>query len=436
MPYAIPQRRRRRRRRRPPGNSRKGGKGPRGARGARGLPGSSGLRGSIGETGTIGNIGPIGEMQLDGPVKFTDPNFTLSSVSDVNGTDLKSGQILMRSMDSWINVYYSGLNYLYKNCISSVVNILQIHNGYAGSGSGFFIRSDGIILTAAHVVLSSIQSKSPIANEIWVHTYPENAAHSATVIGLDRLYDVALLKVNLENRDYLNIRDSREVEEGEFVVTLGQPLGTHVQSITLGVVRDRKWADRSDIPESIVSDYDTVGGNSGGVVLTSDQKVVGILSWGLAVDSFSLSGAIASHVFQPIVNYILKQYDNPQIPLPIKFPAAYMGISYAPVDLFVLRQLNQLSLPIEGYIVTSSSNSSLKVNDIITHFDGQVVGQNNNQEPLGTLIHFSSPGLTKEIQIRRAPNYQNSSTISVGLSAIPQQQDRLFNALQINKKKI
>lgn len=436
----MPRNRRRRRRRAPP---RRGARGPRGHRGQRGIRGPLGSAGPVGLSvagppGVRGIQGQSGTLEVNSGVNLTDPIFTLESLANVqNGVPPTNGELLTYENGQWNCSFWKAARDVYARCIDSVVNILQVHNGSVGSGSGFFVSDDGLILTASHVILADGTPPSPVAQELFVHVYPENQPHSATVIGFDRMYDVAIIKVPVTGHSFLELEDSRDAKPGEMLVTLGQPSGIHVQSVTMGVVRDNKWADRSDIPESIVSDYDTMGGNSGGAVINAKSKVLGILSWGLTYDEFSLSGAISSHVAIPIIEHIINNYrNNPSAAAPFLYPGKYLGISYEPVNLFELRRLNKLNLKIEGFLVTSSQTNQISTGTIITKVNNQIVGQNNNQVPLGTLIHLSASN-TVSLTVRNpSNNYSTEQIIVVNLTTVPPQQDALFNAFQIHRKKL
>lgn len=432
---------RRRRKRIPPPR-----RGPRGPRGPRGIQGPQGINGMsvVGPQGERGTQGQPGTLEVNSGINLTDPMFTLESLSNVSATSPQNGELLTYENDQWISTFWKAAKEIYEKCIDSVVNILQVHNGYVGSGSGFFISADGIILTAAHVILAT--DGRTIAQELIVHVYPDNRSHPmATVLGLDIKYDVALIKIDVGATEhvYLQLEDSRTTKPGEMIVTLGQPAGLHVQSVTMGVVRDNKWADVSDIPESVVSDYDTMGGNSGGPVINAKSKVVGILSWGLnygdssSGQNFSLSGAISSHVVLPIINHIISNYENDPLGVPYTFPAKYLGIRFDPVNLYELRVLGKLNLTIEGFIVTQSTTNQIPQGAIITKFNGLTVGQNNNQLPLGTLIHFSTTdSVTLTIRTRDLDNYETEENVVVNLTGVPPNQNVLFNVFQINRKKL
>jgi serine protease Do len=322
---------------------------------------------------------------------------------------------------------------------------MQVADGSSiASGTGFFIRADGIICTAAHVVLKNGAAPQQIAQEIYVHVYPENIIVRANVIGIDRLYDVAILKVPLTGRQFFPWRNSRDVKSGEFAITIGQPYGQHVQSVTYGVVRDNKWHDDSGIPESVVVDFHTIGGNSGGPVIDVDGNVIAILSWGLqnvsAGYDFSLNGSVASFVAEKVADYVLQRYDLEGQSLTLRtYPTKYLGVTYYPFDMFEQRlKGTAMNLPVSGFILkhissgTPAAAAGLAVGDVILEANGVTMGQNNNQYPLGTITHFSEQNpLT--LRVRKV----NGSVVTVGpiaLANLPSSLDVIFSPLQNYKR--
>jgi S1-C subfamily serine protease len=318
---------------------------------------------------------------------------------------------------------------IYNNNCYSIVNILMKNStGSYSSGSGCFISDDGFILTAAHVVTDGPLPPEPYADIVYIHTFPENDIITAEIIGVDRTYDVAVLKVILNGRGYLELEDSRDIKIGEYAITLGQPLGVHVQSITTGVIRENKGSDYNWMPESVLIDGEIGPGNSGGPVLSSREKIIGILSWGYTQSGFELNGAISSHVIQPIVDYIIDNYRNNGIKG--DYPTSYIGINYNPVDMFdiVTSNLNK----VEGVIILDVINDSpadiagIKVTDVVIKANGKVVGKMNNQEPLGPLIHFTTIGSDITLDILVAPNYDQVITKIITTVSLPFQYDFLF----------
>ncbi len=332
---------------------------------------------------------------------------------------------------------------IYQDKINAVVNIMmQAQNNDYYSGTGFFVSSDGYIATAAHVVVHGNTPPEAYAKNIYIHYYPENKVIKATIVGVDRLYDVALLKVNLTNRKYLAIADSRKESIGSFAIAMGQPLGNHVQSITSGIIRENKGQDYSWMAESLIVDFEIIGGNSGGPVLNINGHLIGIVSWGLTVGAFSLNGAIATHAAKKVIDYAMSRHSQ-GVKVPIDYPSSYLGISFEPVDMYhtVVTNLSK----VEGVIIITvegnspAANAGLKVNDVITHVDNVLVGKQNNQVPLGTILHFIGIGKTLTLRVLRTPNY-GAQNIKVTTARLPSSSDYIFsnkfNIDQLNEKKL
>ncbi len=146
-----------------------------------------------------------------------------------------------------------------------------------GLGSGFFIRSDGYIVTNAHVV----EGATSVVISAWVNEH--NREYPVRIIGVDQPTDIALLKIDSQEGEKfatLPLGDSDALEVAEWVAAIGSPYGLS-RSITVGVV---SFKGRSDIaPAGRDGYYDYVQtdasinpGNSGGPLLNIRGEVVGI----------------------------------------------------------------------------------------------------------------------------------------------------------------
>jgi serine protease Do len=93
-------------------------------------------------------------------------------------------------------------------------------------GSGFIISSDGYIVTNNHVVAE--------ADEITVKLY-DDKEYEAKIVGTDPKTDLALIKVDANGLDYLELGDSDLLEVGSWVVAIGSPFGLE-QTVTAGIV--------------------------------------------------------------------------------------------------------------------------------------------------------------------------------------------------------
>ncbi|HZM34112.1 MAG TPA: Do family serine endopeptidase [Burkholderiales bacterium] len=139
-----------------------------------------------------------------------------------------------------------------------------------GLGSGFIISKDGYILTNAHVVAN--------ADEVSVRLADAKRELKASVVGIDKRTDVALLKVDGGDLPVARLGDSSRLQPGEWVAAIGSPFGFS-NTITAGIVsaKERALPDEMYIP-FIQTDVAVNPGNSGGPLLNLAGEVVGVNS--------------------------------------------------------------------------------------------------------------------------------------------------------------
>lgn len=151
-------------------------------------------------------------------------------------------------------------------------------------GSGFVADEDGHILTNAHVVADSGATASSVSVVFKIQTDgdTETTEVPAIIVGSDETSDVALLKVDPAKAPSLRpleLGDSGAVEVGEQVVAIGNPLGYDF-SVTSGIVsatnRNLQSPNGSVIADGIQTDAAINEGNSGGPLIDSSGKVIGI----------------------------------------------------------------------------------------------------------------------------------------------------------------
>jgi len=148
-------------------------------------------------------------------------------------------------------------------------------------GSGFVVSDQGYILTNAHVVSNNGQ-KADSVTVVFKGTGSATTRVKAQIAGIDETSDVALLKVDPVQAPklvVLPLGDSSKVEAGEAVVAIGNPLGYDF-SVTSGIVsatsRNLQSPNGSVIPNGIQTDAAINEGNSGGPLIDSSGKVIGI----------------------------------------------------------------------------------------------------------------------------------------------------------------
>lgn len=226
-----------------------------------------------------------------------------------------------------------------------------------GFGSGVIISEDGYIVTNNHVIED--------AENIEVKLN-DNRILSAEVIGRDPTTDIALLKVNVNNLQYLRWGDSEKLKVGEWVLAVGNPftLGT---TVTAGIVSAK--GRNLDILEGeyriesfIQTDAALNSGNSGGALVDTKGLLVGITS---AI--YSPSGAYAGNSFAIPVSIVkkvvddLKEYGEVQ--------RAIIGVLITDMTSEEAKKLNLKE--VKGALVSkvydggAAAEANLKENDVI-----------------------------------------------------------------------
>ena len=141
---------------------------------------------------------------------------------------------------------------------------------YEGSGSGFFISSDGYIVTNNHVVSGSVT--------ILVYTQYRAQPYSGTLVGLSECDDLAVIKIDIEDAQFLNFSSSEPIL-GEEIIAAGFPLGDEEVTFLNGIV-SKKQTDGSTSWASIEYAFEHTAeilpGSSGGPIVNKGVEVVGI----------------------------------------------------------------------------------------------------------------------------------------------------------------
>lgn len=140
----------------------------------------------------------------------------------------------------------------------------------SGTGSGVILRSDGHIVTNAHVVEG--------AGAIEV-TLASGDKLPAEVVGSDPETDIAVVKVNRSDLPSAVVGSVKDLEVGELAIAIGSPLGLE-QSVTAGIIsalgRRVDRADQTPLFDMIQTDAPVTQGNSGGALIDAGGTVVGI----------------------------------------------------------------------------------------------------------------------------------------------------------------
>jgi S1-C subfamily serine protease len=163
-------------------------------------------------------------------------------------------------------------------------------------GTGFFINPRGFIVTNNHV----IQDKE---DSIEVVTY-DKAVYKATLIGKDETRDLALLLVP-GSFDSIELAEKEDIQVGKKVIAIGNPLGLSF-TVTEGIISGIDRVGPSGLAEYVQTDVSLNPGNSGGPLIDTQGKVVGINNFKIG-GAEALGFSLASPVIKERVNAISNQ---------------------------------------------------------------------------------------------------------------------------------
>ena len=190
---------------------------------------------------------------------------------------------------------------VYNKCRDSVVEI----NAYSslsdsGQGSGVILTSDGYIVTNKHVVGS---------NTSFTVVFSDNTSEEATVVGVDSLTDIAVLKVERTGLQAMDFGSAENLSVGQIVYTIGNPYG-YSWSFTDGSISglNRMVSTSSSsavIPNMIQTNALVNPGNSGGPLLNSSGEMIGLIS-----SIYSTSGSAEGISFALPVETVLDVADS------------------------------------------------------------------------------------------------------------------------------
>jgi len=200
----------------------------------------------------------------------------------------------------------------------------QIIPEQRASGSGVLISGDGYIVTNNHVISDQ---RGGVAEEIMV-TMHNKKTYKARLIGKDASSDLAVLKIDDTNLPYLLYGNSDDVKLGQWVLAIGYPL-TLETTVTAGIVSAKarsiginRSQSNTPVESFIQTDAAVNQGNSGGALVTTDGKLIGINSAILAPNGTfaGYSFAIPVNIAKKIVNDIIEFGDVQR---------GFLGIQYA-----------------------------------------------------------------------------------------------------------
>lgn len=260
------------------------------------------------------------------------------------------------------------------------------------TGSGFILSSDGYVVTNAHVVED--------AKTVTVGLNDRREL-KAEIVGVDKLSDIALLKVDADNLPTVEVGDSDNLEVGQWVFAIGAPFGLD-HTATQGIVSalSRSLPDGTYVP-FIQTDVAVNPGNSGGPLFDLNGRVVGVNS-----QIYSRSGGYMGISFAIPIN-VAKNVAE-QLKTSGQVSRGWLGVEIQDMDQNLARSFN-LDQP-NGALVASvqpgspADKGGLQAGDIITGFGK---GRVNSASDLPLLVGNTPVGQEIPVSVLRNGEQQN-----------------------------
>ena len=230
-----------------------------------------------------------------------------------------------------------------------------------GIGTGFIIRSNGVILTASHVVEDRTINYKVVTRD--------DKTYDVKQIDLDPSIDFAVLKIAASGLPTIKLGDSQALKVGQKVVAIGNALGRFENTVTVGVVSGiGRGVDPSSsagilqgtLENVIQTDAALNPGNSGGPLLDLSGQAVGI-NFATTVGAENIGFVIPINSVKPVLDGYLAEG---------RIIRPFLGISYAVVDqtFSALQNISQGALIRAVVAGSPAQKAGLRAGDIITKF--------------------------------------------------------------------
>lgn len=239
------------------------------------------------------------------------------------------------------------------------------------TGSGIIISDDGYIVTNNHVVDSSSSNSSysyyslSDATSVKVKLYGSDETYDAKIVGKDSQTDLAVLKIEKTGLTAAEFADSDQAVVGEFAMAVGSPLGLDT-TVTTGIISAVNREVESDGTKYVCIQTDAAinSGNSGGALVNSEGKVIGINT--LKLSGSGVEGIGFAIPINSTLDVISQLKDHNKVLRP------YIGITGLDLDNDTVKRYSLATL---GVYVRSVQNFSpaekagLQAGDIIIKAD-------------------------------------------------------------------
>ncbi|MFH1586173.1 MAG: trypsin-like peptidase domain-containing protein [archaeon] len=242
--------------------------------------------------------GDILDLQTDTQSKFNELTSSLVETKSDLAETRTSLNMQIESFNEEFDMLKASTSADFSGIIEEAVKGVVTIRTDVGQGTGFLITNDGYIVTNSHVLVGG--------RKVYALTYNEDTIE-AEFIGYDTDFDIALLKID-GNYNRLRLADSDDVEIGEKVIAIGNPLGLQF-SVSEGIVSGVNRAGPNGLEAYIQTDAALNPGNSGGPLINKEGRVIGINNFKVG-GSESLGFALESNFIEAAVNGISLEVFN------------------------------------------------------------------------------------------------------------------------------
>ena len=215
------------------------------------------------------------------------PDLTFAAKKSINAVVHVKNTSIVKENDSWALQFFYG----------------DDSKKRVGTGSGVIISPDGYIITNHHVIENS--------SEVIVTTN-DNKEYEAEIVGSDEVTDVAVLKINSNEKfEYILFGDSEDSQIGQWVLAVGNPYNLN-STVTAGIIssKSRDLNEYDQINQSFIQTDAAVNiGNSGGALVNINGELIGIntaiqsMTGGFVGYSFAIPSNIVRKIFEDILEY-------------------------------------------------------------------------------------------------------------------------------------
>ncbi|MBY0586524.1 trypsin-like peptidase domain-containing protein [bacterium] len=260
--------------------------------------------------------------------------------------------------------------------------------GVGGSGSGFLISPDGLIVTNSHVVHGT---------EKQTVTLFEGDKYAAELVGDDPDSDLALLRIRSSELPSVRFADGGRLRVGQLAIAIGNPLGFQT-SVTAGVVsalgRTLRAQSGRLMDDILQTDAALNPGNSGGPLIDSRGEVIGV-NTAVIVSAQGICFAIASGTASHVADQLLAHG---------RVRRSYLGLAAQNIDLpsWLIRRFDLLQD--EAILVMSvepggpADKARLREGDILLSLDDRPI---TSIDALHRLLTFDRAGRASELSLIR-----------------------------------